>query len=134
MPELVAFHFFGSRMEKKFVIRAVSVQDTGVLSQLAMRSKAYWGYSDEFMQACEDELSVKPDAIGGYRLAESGDEILGFYSLANITALQYELDALFVDPLHIGRGVGRALFNHAKGLATTNQHPVVREYLHGTHV
>lgn len=98
-------------------IRPACKQDAAVLSQLAIRSKAHWGYSDDFMQACEDELSVNVDAISDYWLAESLTEILGFYALTKISCLQYELDAMFVDPVHIGAGVGRALFLHAKEVA-----------------
>ena len=33
------------------------------LTDLAFRSKAYWGYSSEFMQACREELAVTPDKM-----------------------------------------------------------------------
>ncbi|ASJ57233.1 hypothetical protein BP422_29235 [Brevibacillus formosus] len=33
------------------------------LSELAYRSKAYWGHSDEFMEACRDDLTLSPASI-----------------------------------------------------------------------
>jgi len=34
-----------------------------LLSNLAFRSKAHWGYSDEFMAACRDELTYSSEKI-----------------------------------------------------------------------
>lgn len=36
----------------------------GLLTSLAMRSKAYWGYPPEFMAACRGELTVTPADLG----------------------------------------------------------------------
>jgi len=88
-----------------------------VLSDLALRSKAHWGYSRSFLDACRSELTVDASRFGtdDYRcfVAVTGDSILGFYSLQAVAAGTYELDALFVEPEHIGKGVGRALIEHA---------------------
>jgi len=42
-------------------IRTASLGDAPLISSLATRSKAYWGYPDEFMQACQDELKVSDE-------------------------------------------------------------------------
>jgi GNAT superfamily N-acetyltransferase len=69
------------------------------------------------MEACRDELSVDASMLGSgtYQcfVAAEGDAILGYYSLEDQTQGVYELDALFVDPPHIGTGVGRSLIQHA---------------------
>ena len=92
--------------------------DAGFLGSLAMRSKAYWGYSSSFMTACRAELCPPPGKLEDpafiYVKATKGDGCVGFYALERISETQYELEALFVEPHWIGQGVGRALMDHAK--------------------
>ena len=89
-----------------------------LLSDLAMRSKAYWGYSNEFMEKCRDELSVQAFDIENrnfqYLVGELNNEIVGFYALERLSQLELELEALFVEPKEIGAGIGGALIRHAK--------------------
>ena len=49
-------------------IRSARVQEAKEISALAMRSKAYWGYSKEFMEACREELTVTPEHINSDHL------------------------------------------------------------------
>jgi GNAT superfamily N-acetyltransferase len=42
-----------------------------------------------------------------------GDSILGFHSVEALSESDWELDALFVEPEHIGTGIGRLLVQHA---------------------
>jgi len=92
------------------------------MSALALRSKAHWGYSEEFLDACKAELTVDPDRFGANEYEHfvycDNKSILGFYALEKLSADAYELEALFVDPAHIGTGVGRALMQHAIVTAT----------------
>ena len=87
------------------------------MSRLAMRSKAHWGYSKEFLDACKAELTVDPARIGSigydYYICCDSTTILGFYALERLSKDNYELEALFVEPAHIGTGVGRSLMRHA---------------------
>lgn len=89
------------------------------MSALAMRSKAYWGYSPAFMAACRHELRIPPGDIANgpaeYHVAEQAGRIVGFCGAAPAHGLQYELEALFVEPAHIGTGIGRRLIRHALG-------------------
>ena len=43
---------------QKWQIRQALPSEVEYLSELAFRSKSYWGYSDCFMQACLAELTV----------------------------------------------------------------------------
>jgi hypothetical protein len=43
--------------------RAARVHEAEVISELAMRSKACRGYSESFMEACRDELTVTAQAL-----------------------------------------------------------------------
>ena len=41
---------------------------------------------------------------------------IGFYAMKNVSGNAYELEGLFVEPVHIGAGVGRSLVQHATEL------------------
>lgn len=88
------------------------------MSGLAIRSKAYWGYSSEFMTLCVEELSVSRADIGNcdvhYVIAEIDEYIVGFYSLEGLSGIEIELGALFVDPGYICKSVGKPLIEKAK--------------------
>lgn len=108
-------------MPQSLIIRAVEPHEASYITELAMRSKAYWGYSAEFMAACRAELSVSADTLISpqfhVRAAEQAAEIVGFYTLETLSDTEFELEALFVEPEHIGLGIGRALMTHAKRYA-----------------
>lgn len=99
---------------EKFSIRRASPDDAKLLSDLAMRSKAHWGYSDEFLEACRAELTITPDYIASSPVfvLEEETRLIGFYGLReeeNATELVY----LFVEPTAMNRGYGKRLWEHA---------------------
>jgi len=104
-------------------IRAARTEEAPGLTSLAFRSKAHWGYSSDFMAACRQELTVSPDRVESdryrYFVAVDGESMLGFYALEHRSDGDCELEALFVEPACIGSGVGRALIDHAKRMAST---------------
>lgn len=104
-------------MSKSPRIREASPQEASLLTRIALRSKAHWGYSRDFLDACRAELTVDASRVGtnNYQCfaAFDSDSILGFYTLAYVSAGTYELEALFVEPEYIGCGVGRLLIQHA---------------------
>lgn len=98
-----------------FEIRRPRSDESTAISELALRSKAYWGYSAEFLEACRAELTFTPEQCdsGNLWLAVRGGDVLGFHLLEGEGAVG-EIIALFVDPAHIAAGVGRALLRHAR--------------------
>ena len=108
-------------MSSNVLLRTAQVEEAAALSALAFRSKAYWGYLAEFMQACKEELTYQPDALTAenvhFAVAELDTRIVGFYAIEQLTDTKAELEALFVEPDYIGKGVGRALMAHAKAMA-----------------
>jgi GrpB-like predicted nucleotidyltransferase (UPF0157 family)/N-acetylglutamate synthase-like GNAT family acetyltransferase len=94
-------------------IRRAERREAGALSELALRSKAYWGYDARFLAACRAELSVHPADIERRRVtvAEDGGWIVGFYALRGASP-EGELSLLFVEPDRIGTGIGRMLWQH----------------------
>lgn len=101
------------------MIRAARAAEAGVLSELAFRSKAYWGYSAEFMEACREELSISDEdlARGPTYVLELDGHPVGFYSLLSLAPGRAELGHLFVDPDALRCGHGRRLLAHACGEA-----------------
>jgi N-acetylglutamate synthase-like GNAT family acetyltransferase len=96
-------------------IRPARPEEADALSELAQRAKAHWGYDSAFMDACRDELTYTAEEVGagGFFVADDDGELRGFYALAKVSPTAMELDAVFVEPDHIGRGHGRALLDHA---------------------
>ncbi|MFF1925512.1 GNAT family N-acetyltransferase [Streptomyces sp. NPDC058221] len=84
------------------------------LTELALRSKAYWGYDEAFLAACRDELTMSPGDIGPRRTAVAEEEdgrVLGFTTLEGAPPAGV-LGMMFAEPDAVGRGVGRLLFGH----------------------
>jgi len=97
----------------RLLIRPAVASEAADLTALVIRSKAYWGYSAEFMEQAASELSVTEQEIadGKVSVAEVDRRPVG------VSVLDLhdppELVALFVDPDLIGTGIGRALLQHA---------------------
>jgi N-acetylglutamate synthase-like GNAT family acetyltransferase len=94
-------------------LRRAEPLECEVLSALALRSKAYWGYDTAFLEACRAELSISAAEVERLRIAvaEEAAEIVGFYALGGAPP-EGELMFLFVEPARIGAGVGRTLWRH----------------------
>lgn len=93
-------------------IRKAKLGEGKILSEIALRSKAYWGYNSDFIEACRGALTISEKNISSnlvYVLEESS-KIIGFFSLT-VDNEKSELDSLFIEPEHIGKGYGRLLWN-----------------------
>lgn len=95
-------------------IRDGRPEDAALLTAIALRSKAHWGYDAAFLEACRAELTVDPDAVSPRRIlvALEGDRVVGFVAVDGEPPVG-EIGLLFVEPNRIGRGAGRALFEAA---------------------
>ena len=100
---------------RSFILRPARPEESAALTALAVRSKAYWGYDEEFMRASTAELMVTPEHVVAEPtyVAETNGRLAGFYMLEPLASGDFEVDFLFVEPGLIGRGCGKALFEHA---------------------
>jgi GNAT superfamily N-acetyltransferase len=105
-------------MRARGTIRRADPSEARTISDLALRSKGHWGYSEDFLEACREELTLSSGFIADNTVFafESDGEIVGFYALEGLPP-EGVLRDLFVDPPHIGGGIGAALWDHALGSA-----------------
>lgn len=106
------------------MIRRARPDEAEALCAIAFRSKAHWGYSDELMEACREELSVTGEDVEQHPVfvVHEGAEPLGFYTLEPLPDGAIELGHLFVEPRAIGRGLGAQLMAHACDQARARGH------------
>ncbi|MDY0882407.1 GNAT family N-acetyltransferase [Dongia soli] len=100
-------------------LRSARPREAAALTDLALLSKASWGYDAAFMARCRKVMTISPEDIRRhpYYVAEdSRDRLTGFYGFAVIDGL-LNLDWLFVMPDQQRRGIGTHLFRHAITLA-----------------
>ena len=99
-------------------IRPPTLDELSDLSDLCCRSKAVWGYGDEFMEACRGELSFEPRdlELTPIAVAEHDGKPIG---VAQVKVVDDEADLLklFVEPTNLRCGVGRTLFAWATNVA-----------------
>lgn len=97
----------------KLHIRLAKPNEAAVLTDLSMRSKRSNGYDDDFMAACQEELTVTVERMseGEYWVADTGS-ICGCVSLTPDVSdeTSAEIDALFIDPDWQRKGIGRQLW------------------------
>jgi GNAT superfamily N-acetyltransferase len=83
-----------------------------LLGRIAVASKGYWGYDQDFLEACRPTLAVFEDDVPDIVVAERDGAVVGWYQLAG-AAPEGLLDDLWVRPDVIGTGVGRLLWTDA---------------------
>ncbi len=100
-------------------IRRAELSEAEALTDLAMRSKAYWGYDEQFMAQCREGLTVQPDAIeaGEVWVVEDEGRLLGVLELTQEEDDAVDVRLIFVEPGAVGTGVGRVLWDHAEARA-----------------
>ncbi|WP_040733329.1 GNAT family N-acetyltransferase [Nocardia tenerifensis] len=96
------------------VLRPGRPDEAALLGELALRSKAFWGYDQQLLDLWRDELTLAPREVVVRRtaVAESDGAIVGFVTVEGVPPTG-ELGMLFVAPEAIGNGIGRDLFRHA---------------------
>jgi GNAT superfamily N-acetyltransferase len=100
-------------------IRAARPDEAAFLTQLCLRSKASWGYDEEFMATCRFETTLTPDMVATscVVVAEVDARVTGMAQLIVRDSVA-ELDKLFVEPDSHRLGVGRVLLNWARAEAS----------------
>ena len=95
-------------------IRRARGDEAEALTRVAHAAKRYWGYPEAYIQLWKDDLTVTPDFVERQAVfcAVQDAKILGFYALSG-EGTTWELEHLWVEPEHIGTGIGAQLLAHA---------------------
>ncbi len=91
------------------------VNDAQQLTEIAISSKKYWGYSKSLMKIWKNDLTLTINYIEEnivYKIYHN-DLLIGFYALKfNRQYNYYEIDHLWLTPDNINKGFGKLIFNH----------------------
>jgi hypothetical protein len=96
-------------------IRRARPDEWSRLNEIAQAAARHWGYPEHWVSHYQDDLTVSTDSIANERVfvAEVNGELCGFYTLV-ANSPGPKLDQLWISPDHIGSGVGKELFLHAR--------------------
>lgn len=96
--------------EKTYI--AALPTDAQVLTGLVRRAKGHWGYPQQWMNEWMDELTISPNYIHSNRviMLRLEQEVVGFFGLECNNKFAY-LGHLWIEPSHIGFGLGKMLFH-----------------------
>jgi GNAT superfamily N-acetyltransferase len=114
------------------LIRRAKKFEADELTRISFASKGYWGYPQAYFDIWLDELTIGSDYIrkNNVFVYESGEAIIGYYALVELEgALEvsgviikkgFWLEHMFLEPEHIGIGIGRSMFDHLHKYCRTN--------------
>ena len=97
------------------MIEKAKIEDSELLTNIALISKEYWGYSKKLIKSWEDDLTVTSKMIEEMMVYKfiKNNKITGFYILNQPHNNTIELEFLFVLPNVIGQKIGKQLLAHA---------------------
>ncbi|MDM5188118.1 GNAT family N-acetyltransferase [Bacillus sp. DX4.1] len=92
------------------IVREALLNEANELSKIALESKATWDYSEEFILACKEDLTITEQYIENnyvYILEKEGVKI-GFFSFERKEV--DSLDFLYLYPVYKGKGYGKIIW------------------------
>ena len=110
-------------MLKNNTIVAATISDAKTLTEIALKSKAFWGYSSELIESWRADLTVTSKTIQTCQVYKCMVDkvVVGFYVLNTAKENLVKLEMLFVLPLFIGKGIGKKLLAHALNKVTISK-------------
>ena len=98
---------------KKMVkIRSAQANEYDILTNIATKSEAYWGYDSNYMNRFKSIYNVSEEFINNNPtiIIEDDENIVGFYCVINNWS-GASLEYFFIEPKYIGNGYGKLLWN-----------------------
>lgn len=92
------------------IVREALLNEANELSHIALTSKATWDYSEEFIRACKEDLTITEEYVKNnyvYILEDEGVKI-GFFAF--LRKDEGTLDFLYLHPAYKGKGYGKVLW------------------------
>ena len=106
------------------MIRSAKQNEAIILTGISFASKGYWGYPEEYFVIWKHELTISPGYIekNTVYIYEIGNSVVGYYSIVELPedidvsgiklARGFWLEHMFIEPRHIGKGIGSTMFRH----------------------
>lgn len=109
------------------IIRPAVPEEADALTDIALRSKAHWGYPSTLIDLWAEDLRVTPESCDGESLwvIEVNRVLAGFGELIIHDDVAI-LDDLWIVPEHIGQRLGEKLFHHLVSLARSRGATTIR--------
>lgn len=91
-------------------VRSALRSDVEQLNMIAMQAKAHWGYEAAQLEEWRQSLMTTPESVENWPtfVAEIKGQVVGFAQV-DTERIPWELVSLWVQPVHMGKGAGRAL-------------------------
>ena len=107
-------------------IRGADPSEADTLTAIAHAAKRHWGYPDGWIEQWKPDLTITPQFMEDNEVfvAIDNDSIAGCCALV-VTGALAEIEHMWIKPEHMGSGVGRALFEHARERARELQLPML---------
>jgi ribosomal protein S18 acetylase RimI-like enzyme len=99
-------------------IRRATPEQADELSRIALAAKAHWGYPQRWLEIWRLQLTFSPQYFEENKgwVAHVDGAPIGFYTLQEKDGTA-SIENLWVLPEYMGKGVGKALFQHAVELS-----------------
>ncbi|MCL7754493.1 GNAT family N-acetyltransferase [Polaribacter sp. Z022] len=91
------------------------ISDAKKLTEIALKSKAFWGYSNTQIESWRDDLTITQKMFDEWTIYKYliNKDIVGFYILNRVNIRTSILEFLFISPKFIKQGLGKKLLLHA---------------------
>ncbi|WP_257348594.1 GNAT family N-acetyltransferase [Pseudalkalibacillus decolorationis] len=99
-------------------LRKARREEVHLLSDLALKSKSHWDYSEEFINDCVEVLTIDESYINSNHVfvLENRDTIVGFFSFIKEVE-KNRLDFLYIHHDYIGKGYGKRIWSDVMATA-----------------
>ena len=96
-------------------IRRATPDESETLTALAHAAKRHWNYPEEWIDSWKSDLTLTSEFIADHEvfIAIVDDVIAGCCALV-VSGRLAELEHMWISPEQMGKGVGRALFEHTR--------------------
>ncbi len=96
-------------------IRPAEKNESGELTELAIKSEAYWGYESDMMEKFKEIYKITEEFLSQHTtfVLSDDDRIIGFYALL-ISQPENSLESFYIDSKSIGKGYGKVMCEHMK--------------------